>query len=80
MVDVLNMKNLRDMHTKLVDTIKSQALNKNFNLQLLIDSELFEYEKWSRTNIQSTWDCNEDNSVEHQAKITSYIWRLLGMK
>ena len=54
--DVLNMKNLRDMHAKLPDTIKSQALNENFNLQTLIDSELCEYEKWNRTNIQNTSD------------------------
>ena len=53
------------MHAKLPDTIKSQALNKNFNLQALIDSELHEYEKWNRTNVQSMSDCNEDNSVEH---------------
>ena len=71
MYDVLNMKNLRDMHAKLPDTIKSQALNENFNLQTLIDSELCEYEKWNRTNIQSMSDCNEDNSVEHQAEITT---------
>ena len=71
MYDVLNMKNLRDMHAKLPDTIKSQELNENFNLQALIDSELFEYEKWNRTNVQSTSDCNEDNSVEHQAEITT---------
>ena len=38
MYDVLNMKNLRDMHAKLPDTIKSQALSENFNLQTLIDS------------------------------------------
>ena len=71
MYGVLNMKNLGDMHAKLPDTIKSQVLNKNFNLQTLIDLELCEYEKWNRTNIQSTSDCNEDNSVEHQAKITT---------
>ena len=71
MYDVLNMKTLRDMHAKLPDTIKSQALNENFNLQALIDSELCEYEKWNRTNVQSTSDCNEDNSVEHQAEITT---------
>ena len=68
MYDVLNMKNLRDMYAKLPDTIKSQALNENFNLQALIDSELCEYEKWNRTNVQSTSDCNEVNSVEHQAE------------
>ena len=51
------------------DTIKSQALNENFNLQALIDSELCEYEKWNRTNVQSTSDCNEDNSVEHQPEM-----------
>ena len=56
---MLNMKNLRDMHAKLPDTIKSQALNENFNLQTLINSELCENEKWNRTNIQSTSDCNE---------------------
>ena len=44
MHDVLNMKNLRDMHAQLRDTIKSQALSENFNLQTLIDSELCEYE------------------------------------
>ena len=71
MYDVLNMKNLRDMHAKLLDTIKSQAVNENFNLQTLIDSELCEHEKWDRTNIRSTSDCNEDNSVEHQAEITT---------
>ena len=71
MYDVLNMKNLRDMHPKLLDTIKSQALNENFNLKALIDSELCEYEKWNRTNVQSTSDRNEDNSVEHQAEITT---------
>ena len=71
MYDVLNTKNLRDMHAKLPDTIKSQALNENFNLQTLIDLELCKYEKWNRTNIQSTSDCNEDNSVEHQAEITT---------
>ena len=37
----------------------------------LIDSELCEYENWNRTNVQSTSDCNEDNSVEHQAEITT---------
>ena len=36
MYDVLNMKNLRDMHAKLPDTIKSQAPNENFNLQTLL--------------------------------------------
>ena len=71
MYDFLNMKNLRDMHAKLPDTIKNQALNENFNLQTLMDSKLCEYEKWNRTNIQSTSDCNEDNSVEHQAEITT---------
>ena len=50
---------------------KSQVLNENFNLQTLIDLELCEYEKWNRTNIQSTSDYNEDNSVEHQAEITT---------
>ena len=69
MYDVLKMKNLRDMHAKLLDAIKSQALNENFNLQALIDSELCEYEKWNRTNVQSTSDCNEDNSAEHQAEM-----------
>ena len=71
MYDLLNMKNLRDMHAKLKDTIKSQALNENFNLQTLINSELFEYEKWNRTNVQNTSDCNEDNSDENQAEITT---------
>ena len=51
MYNMLNMKNLRDMHAKLPGTIKSKALNKNFNLQTLIDLELCEYEKWNRTNI-----------------------------
>ena len=72
MYDVLNMKKLRDMHAKLPDTIKSQALNENFNLQILIDSELCEYEKWKRTNVQITTNCNEDNSVEHQAEIPTH--------
>ena len=71
MYDVLNMKNLRDMHAKLPHTIKSQTLNENFNLQELIDSELCEHEKWNRTNVQSRSHCNEDNSVEHQAEITT---------
>ena len=71
MYDLLNMKNLRDKHAKLLDTIKSQVLNENVNLQTLIDLELSEYEKWNRTNIQSTSDCNEDNSVEHQVEITT---------
>ena len=71
MYDVLNMKNLRDMHTKLPGTIKSQALNEKFNLQTLIDSGLCEHEKWNRTNVQSTSDCKEDNSVEHKAEITT---------
>ena len=71
MYDVLNMKNLRNMHAKLPDTTKSHALNENFNLQALIDSELCEHEKWNRTNVQSTSDCHEDNSVEHQAEITT---------
>ena len=73
MYDMFNMKNLRDMHAKLPDTIKSQALNENFNLQTLIDSELCEYEKWNRTNVQSKSDCNVycNNSVEHQAEITT---------
>ena len=71
MYDVLNMKNLRDIHAKLPDSIKSQALNENFNLQTLVDSELCEYEKLNRTNIQSTSNCNEVNSVEHQAEITT---------
>ena len=35
MYDVLNMKNLRDMHAKLPDTIKRQALNENFNPRTL---------------------------------------------
>ena len=70
MCEVLNMKNLRDMHAKLPDTIKSQAQNENFNLQALIDSELCEYEKWNRANVQSSSDCDEDNS-EHQAEITT---------
>ena len=69
MYDVLNMKNLRDMHATLPGIIKSQALNENFNLQALIDSELCEYEKWNRTNVQSTSDCNEDNCVENQAEM-----------
>ena len=69
MYDVLNMKNLRDMYAKLPDTIKSQALNKNFNLQALIDSGLCEYEKWNKTDVQCTSDCNEDNFVEHQAEM-----------
>ena len=51
MYDVLNMKNLRDMHAKFPHTIRSQAPNANFNLQALIDSELCEYEKWNRTNV-----------------------------
>ena len=42
------------MHAKLPDTIKSQALNENFNLQPPIASELCEYEKWNRTNVQSS--------------------------
>ena len=71
MYDMLNVKNLRDMHAKLPGTIKSQALNENFNLQTLIDTELCEYAKWNRTNIQNMLDCNEDNSVEHQAEITT---------
>ena len=37
MYDEVNVKNLRDMHPKLPDTIKSQALNENFNFQALID-------------------------------------------
>ena len=71
MYDMLNMKNLRDMHAKLSDTTKSQVLNENFNLQTRIDLELCEYEKCNRTNIQSTSDCNENISVEHQAEITT---------
>ena len=70
MYDMLNMKNLKDVHAKLPDTIKSQAKNENFNLQTYKDLELCEYEKWNRTKIQSMPDCNEDNSVEHQAEIT----------
>ena len=73
MYDVLNMKNLRDIHAKLPDTIKSQALNENFNLQALINSELCEYEKWNRTNVQSTSDCNEDNCVEQQAEMITTL-------
>ena len=70
MYDMFNMKNLRDMYEKLLDTIKSQILNENFNQQTLIDLEISEHEKWNRTNIQSTSDCSEDSSVENQAEIT----------
>ena len=59
------------VHVKLLDTVINQVLNENFNLQTLIDLKLCEYEKWNGTNIQSTSDCNEDNSVQHQAEITT---------